>query len=112
MANNGDFNLAFENKTTYNELINYLISNITVTGNLNYQKIYNYASKNDSNLAKILRIMFRNSTTYEWVFKFINTKNYTKKLNSEKEKSILENNTQYMDNILNETVEEILKRSK
>lgn len=97
------------NEQIYSQLISYMIKNLETNGNLDYQTLYNYAIKNNVKMAKILQILFQNPTVYEWVYKYVSSKTENKKLQPEKEKSILEQYPNYEDNILNKKVEEILK---
>lgn len=97
------------NEQIYNQVINYMIKMIETNGNLDYQNLYNYAIKNNVKMAKILQTLFQNPTVYEWVYKYVSSKTKDKKLQPEKEKSILEQYPNYEDDVLNKKVEEIFK---
>ncbi len=111
-SQSGDKSITFDenNKKLFDELMFCMTKNLEMTGNLNYKDIYNYALKNNLNMIKVLKNLFRNPITYEWVYNFVSTKVKKKKLNVEKEKSMAEINPQYNENIFNLKVDEILKK--
>lgn len=94
------------NEQIYNQIVNYMIKMLETNGNLEYQVLYKYALKNDTKMNEILEILFENPTVYEWVYEFISSKAPSKKIQSEKEKSMFE----YDDDEFDVAVEEILKK--
>ena len=98
------------NEQIYNQIIDYMVKMLETNGNLDYQSLYNYAIQNNIKMVKILQLLFKNPTVYEWVYKYVSSKTKNKKLQPEKEKSILETNLKYEDSILNKKVEDILKK--
>ena len=61
-------------------------------------------------MEKILSILFKNPTLYEWVYKFVSSKVQDKKLQPEKEKAMFEYDSQYNVSILDIVAEGILKK--
>ncbi len=98
------------NEKNYNQILSYMIKMLQTNGNLDYQTLYKYASKNNDKMEKILSILFKNPTVYEWVYKFVSSKVQDKKLQPEKEKSMLEYDSQYNDSTLEIVSEGILKK--
>ena len=111
-SQNDNKNMEFNenSKKLYDELMSCMINNLEITGNLNYKDVYNYALSNNTKMIKVLKILFKNPITYEWLYNFVSTKTNKKRRNVEKEKSLVEKNPQYVENILNSTVDEILKK--
>ena len=98
------------NEKIYNQILTYMVKMLQTNGNLDYKTLYNYASKNNIKMTKILKILFKNPTVYEWVYKFASSKVQDKKLQPEKEKAMFEYDSQYNDSILEIAAEEILKK--
>ena len=109
---NNDKNLAYNkiNEKIYDDMISHLIKNLELTGNLNYKDIYNYALSNNPKLIRVLKTFFKTPITYEWLYSFVSSKVERTIKNFEKEKSIVEKNSEYIENVLNLKVEQILKK--
>lgn len=80
-----------ENEVLYNELLEKMSINIRNNGNINPEELYAFAENHsNSRMEKIARTIINNPLSYEWIYSFVKQKNGRIPLQTEREKSYME----------------------
>ena len=99
-----------DSKKLYEEISNIMIDNVRKTGNIDLDALYIYAENhNHSRMHNIVQTILKNPLSYEWVYGFIKQKIGKSTLQTEKEKSYVEQtNSEYQNGMIGLAVDEIL----
>lgn len=102
------------NLALYNEIIDYAVNNISRTGKIDLKKLERYAENHsNSRMIKIVRTILGNPDAYEWTYKYIQSKAIESLLQTEKEKSFIEEDYRnYSISTIESEVEDIFKGKK